>query len=266
MRVTWNGTGSAWSRRYGNASALIEPIESAGPSADGRMRLLIDCGHTVPNRLEELGVSLRDIDAVFISHLHGDHVYGLEEWGFKNLLLWDIRPKLLIAEEIAGALWENVLSGTMAQVCSRSCVLDDYFEVVRLQAGRPVDVGPFTLEICPVRHVPHAAAFGCRVGGESAILGFTCDSLAGVDPWFYDGTDAVFHDCSFAPPFAETVHAHFEELLRYSEDWRRRTLLVHYGDEIDRLRQDPAFVEKLTESRFQICRPTQPYEPAAFRT
>jgi hypothetical protein len=260
MRVTWNGTGSAWSRRYGNSSALIES------ESDGGTRLLIDCGHTVPARLEELGVSLRDIDAVFISHLHGDHIYGLEEWGFKNLLLWDARPTLLIAEDLAAPLWANVLSGTMAQVCNRSCLLDDYFEVVRLQVGKPVSVGPFTLEIRPVRHVPNAASYGCRVAGDALSLGFTCDSLADVDSWFYDGTDAVFHDCSFSPPFAETVHAHFEELRRYPEDWRRRTRLVHYSDEVETLRQNPAFANELAESRFRICEPLRAYEAPGLRS
>lgn len=259
MRVTWHGTGSAWSRKYGNSSALVES------ATEGATRLLIDCGHTVPGRLEETGVNLRDIDAVFISHLHGDHVYGLEEWGFKNFLLWDVRPVLLIAEELADPLWANVLSGTMAQVCNRSCLLDDYFEVVRLQVGRPVTVGPLTLEIRPVRHVPNAASFGCRVNGEGLSVGFTCDSLAGVDPWFYDGTDVVFHDCSFAPPFAETVHAHYEELRRYREDWRNRTQLVHYSDEIDALRQDPAFLSDLATSTLQICQPLHAYEARELR-
>jgi hypothetical protein len=229
------------------------------------MRLLIDCGHTVPGRLDDLGASLREVDAVFISHLHGDHVYGLEEWGFKNLLLWDARPKLFIAEDLADALWTNVLAGTMAQVCNRSCVLGDYFDVVRLQVGCPADVGPLTLEICPVRHVPHAASYGCRVTSGGRALGFTCDSLAGVDPWFYEGTEVVFHDCSFSPPFPETVHAHFDEVRRYPEDWRRRTLLVHYADETERLRQDPAFEASLSQSRLGICEPAHPYDFTAFQ-
>jgi hypothetical protein len=251
MRVTWNGTGSAWSRLYGNASAVVE---------SGGKRLLIDCGHTVPSRLEEIGLTLRDIDAVFISHLHGDHIYGLEEWGFKNFLVWNARPTLFVADAIADMLWTDVLAGTMAQVCNRSCLLNDYFDVVRLREREPATFGSMTVEIHPVLHVPNAPAFGAKVAADGKSVGFTCDSLADVSPWFYDGTSVVFHDCSLAPPFPETVHAHFSELRRYPEDWRKRTRLVHYGDEWDRLKDDPSFISELSATGMEICPPRQAFD------
>jgi len=38
---------------------------------------LIDCGEGSQIRLRQLGISLRRINHIFISHLHGDHYYGL---------------------------------------------------------------------------------------------------------------------------------------------------------------------------------------------
>ncbi len=38
---------------------------------------LIDCGEGVQTRLLTMGLSLLRIEAVFISHLHGDHLFGL---------------------------------------------------------------------------------------------------------------------------------------------------------------------------------------------
>jgi len=252
MRTIWNGTGSAWSTRYGNASALIEA---------GGQRLLVDCGHTVPGRLLQMGLTLRDIDAVFISHLHGDHIYGLEEWGFKNLLLWNVKPKLLIAETLADALWTRVLAGTMAQVCDRSCVLSDYFHIIPMREGQSLTPGPWELEIHPVRHVPHALAYGLKVRSEGATVGFTCDTVAPIDPWFYDDTHLVFHDCTFSPPFEETVHAHFDQLCLYPEAFRRKTMLVHYGDDVADFKADAAW-----QARFRVSemRPAAPFVPFEF--
>src|SRR5207237_7467855 len=125
----------------GNRPALLE--------AEGA-RLLVDCGQTVPARLEEMGCSLRELDTIFVSHLHGDHVYGLEEIGFKHGLLWQTRPRLLIAAELVEPLWEHVLSGTMAPIGGRMFALEDYFDVVPLRAGKTTALGPWTLEIHPV--------------------------------------------------------------------------------------------------------------------
>lgn len=38
---------------------------------------LVDCGEGTQSRLMEAGISPMKINAVFISHVHGDHVYGL---------------------------------------------------------------------------------------------------------------------------------------------------------------------------------------------
>lgn len=63
----------------GTASA--KPIPGRNQSAQvlsvhGRS-FLIDCGEGTQTRLQECGVSPMKIDAIFISHIHGDHVFGL---------------------------------------------------------------------------------------------------------------------------------------------------------------------------------------------
>lgn len=63
----------------GTASAL--PISDRFPSAqvlDVRGRLfLIDCGEGAQVRMRQAGVSYLKIEAVFLSHLHGDHMFGI---------------------------------------------------------------------------------------------------------------------------------------------------------------------------------------------
>lgn len=43
----------------------------------GSRKYLIDVGEGVQIRLNQNGISKQNIDAIFISHLHGDHIYGL---------------------------------------------------------------------------------------------------------------------------------------------------------------------------------------------
>ena len=71
FRVTLLGTGSPAPvmRRFGPA-VLVQ--------AGGRT-LLIDSGRGVTQRLFQLGVRLGAIDALFITHLHSDHVVGIPD-------------------------------------------------------------------------------------------------------------------------------------------------------------------------------------------
>lgn len=63
----------------GTASAM--PISDRNPSAQvlsvhGRL-LLIDCGEGTQQQLRRAHVSFLKIEAVFITHIHGDHLFGL---------------------------------------------------------------------------------------------------------------------------------------------------------------------------------------------
>ena len=62
-------------------SASAKPVPGRFQSAQvlsvhGRF-FLIDCGEGVQTRLQEAGISSMKIDAIFISHIHGDHIFGI---------------------------------------------------------------------------------------------------------------------------------------------------------------------------------------------
>ena len=55
-------------------------FERFGPAnlvSTNRSKILIDCGSGVTQRLDQIRVSLADIDALFLTHLHSDHVVDL---------------------------------------------------------------------------------------------------------------------------------------------------------------------------------------------
>ena len=66
-------------RMMGTASAM--PVSGKYQSAQvlsvhGRY-FLIDCGEGVQQQLTAFRVPMMKIDSIFISHIHGDHVFGL---------------------------------------------------------------------------------------------------------------------------------------------------------------------------------------------
>ncbi len=71
FRVTLLGTGSPnpVMRRFG-PGVLVQA---------GGQNLLIDCGRGVTQRLLQAGLKLGAVDALFVTHLHSDHVVGIPD-------------------------------------------------------------------------------------------------------------------------------------------------------------------------------------------
>lgn len=71
MKLTFLGTGDAFSNEgRNNVSILIESFELD-------LRILFDCSPQCVPSLRKLGFKISDLDYVFITHIHGDHVAGL---------------------------------------------------------------------------------------------------------------------------------------------------------------------------------------------
>ena len=69
VEILFIGTGDAFGSGGRRNSAILV-------RADGRT-LLLDCGPTTLAGLKQLGVDPSEIDAIAISHFHGDHAAGV---------------------------------------------------------------------------------------------------------------------------------------------------------------------------------------------
>jgi ribonuclease Z len=108
MRVTLLGTGTPFPNPERFGSAIL--VEVAGK------RLLFDCGRGVVIRLAQVQVNPKEIDGLFLTHLHSDHVVGIPDlwlsgWFLgrdRSLPIWGPPGTRSMAEQLVQAFGFDV--------------------------------------------------------------------------------------------------------------------------------------------------------------
>jgi len=72
MRVIFAGVGEAFDEYYDNTTLLV----TTG-SGKRKRQLMLDCGFTAAHAFWRVSQNPMDLDAVWVSHFHGDHFFGL---------------------------------------------------------------------------------------------------------------------------------------------------------------------------------------------
>jgi ribonuclease BN (tRNA processing enzyme) len=203
-------------------------------TADSGQHLLIDCGTDIRWSLAKRGLSYRDITDIYVSHLHADHVGGLEYVGFTTKFDPHCRPpRLYLERSLADPLWNHVLRGGMGYVSDTSATLNTFFDVRTVAAHQPflwqgVPLQPVrTIHVSTSPETVHS--YGLLIGepGERVFLTtdtkYTPDHLAA----WYALADVIFHDCETAAT-RSGIHAHYQDLRQLPRDVRAKTWLYHY--------------------------------------
>jgi len=207
----------------------------------GTSNVLIDCGGTAVQSVKELGIKPWEIDGVIVTHLHGDHIAGIEQ------LLWErfyTGPSGPGFQQTHIYSTQEILDGLRA--CVSPCVdeftdkdggtkLGGYDALVIEHAvdSARFKVGDLSFAL---RRTPHVEAegvskpsYGVEIHSNDAEVYYTSDTtFRGNIGELFPVADIIFHDCTFSPLYPGTVHTHYEELLTLPDDVRARIVLMHH--------------------------------------
>ena len=237
LSLFFTGIGTAFSKHHYQNNLLI---------IKGDDHLMIDCGTKTPQALYELGINITDIRNFLITHSHADHIGGMEEVMLVNRYVKRQKPTIIINELFQHLLWDLSLRGGAAfneEHDGKNLTFGDMWNIRRPKwvQGYPretfeIDFGTINLKMFRTKHIPENAetwedafwSIGLII--DNRIM-FTSDTLYDPDLVIeYDkifNFETIFHDCQF---FTGGVHASLEELQQLPSRYKKKMILMHYGD------------------------------------
>jgi len=192
-------------------------------------RFLIDCGATSLVALKRAGIDPSSIDAVLLTHFHGDHCGGVPYLILDGQFTKRERPFVVAGppgvRERMTAVFEAALPTS-----SRT---EQRFGVTYVELGeKAIRIGPLEVVALPVAHLPETVPHGLRVGVADRIIAYTgdtdwCDAL----PRLANGADLLIAE---AYSFEKRIPQHLSHatLLAHRDELRaKRIVLTHAGPE-----------------------------------
>jgi len=221
LRVTFIGSGSAFADG-GRSHACIH-VSAPGVS------LLLDCGgSSLPAIRRE--VDAEAIDAIAISHLHGDHFGGI--------------PYLVIEQHFAGRTAPLLIGGPRALGerlrALESALYPDFFHKTKI--GFPIseialgahesEFGGALVSALPVKHVAESDPHGLRVRVGEKLIAYSGDATWSDDlARVANGADLFICDATFFDR-DDPSHISYRTLMSHRDQLEcKRIVLTHLGAE-----------------------------------
>ena len=234
MKLYVLGVGDTFTEKHVTHALLLE--------AEG-FRLAIDCPDSYRRVLRAArdkagaahaaALDLFGIDDVLVTHVHGDHMNGLEGVGYfkhfaqkKPLNLHTIAP-------VKDALWHHRLVASMGTLWDgqefRTKSFDDYFAWSEVALETTTTIGPFTVRARTTKHHVPTSALVVEHAASGRSIGISSDTAFDRDlVAFLASADLIVHETNYGP-----AHTAYADLLTLDEEVKKKMHLIHYPDEFD---------------------------------
>ena len=194
--------------------------------------LLIDCGTSSLVAMKRFGVDPSLVDAILLSHLHGDHFGGLPFFIMDAQFVSRRRKPLVVVGPpgLEARIFEamEVLFPGSSQTQREFLI-----KFVELSEETAITVAPLVVTPYSVVHPSGAPAYALRVVCEGKIIAYSgdtewTDALIRVA----HGADLFVCEC-FSPEKVGAHHIDYQTLMNHRPELEcRRLILTHMNDEM----------------------------------
>lgn len=222
MRLTIIGCGDA----FGAGGRLQTSFHVRSASST----LLIDCGTSTLIGMRRLGLEPNDIDAVFVTHLHGDHFGGLPWFLIDGQYVSKrTRPLFVTGPRGIEARYLTAAEALYPGVTTNNPGFDIVFREYEEQ--KPLDIDGVMVTPFEVKHPSGAPPYALRFMLEGKVIAFTGDTgWVEVLCEVARGADLFISEC-FQYDVTLPIHLDYATIdANYGRLNAKRVLLTHMGE------------------------------------
>lgn len=254
MKLEFLGTGNAFNPVEGNCSILIDK------------KVLVDCGSTIPLELIKKD-KIKSIEDIIITHLHSDHVGGLELLGQLLFFKYKRRARLWLSDTMREDIWEHTLKGGMEYLnthigspckASLATYFDTSYCLTPIQTETHHECYYINTDVCSfilerTNHVPDMESYSLLIDNDIIYTSDINNCIFGHDYYleslvsngthfgtFKEISDlviksdvrAIFHDAQCIGRSDNQVHAYIKDVIDgIPEKYRAKTWFMHYDSD-----------------------------------
>ena len=190
--------------------------------AEGR-QILVDCGSGTLLQLERIGKSYKDIDAVFITHTHPDHIADIMPLIHALLatpLFTREKDLFLIGSKGFKKFYEKCIASVMGKPKT--------FSIQIIEIEDKMDYPPFQILAAKTVHSENSMAFRFEYRGKSLVITGDADYDQDIIE-LSNNADLLIADCSFTESMKGQGHMTPKECgLVAKKAGARKLLLSHF--------------------------------------
>jgi ribonuclease Z len=241
VKIIFLGVGEAFDNTLPNNSHLL---------MTGKTNMLLDCGYSVPQQWWKLGKDPNFLDAIWISHKHADHFFGLP---IILMRMWEegrTKPMTVFCEQERLEFFKGFLE-TAYMGFSSKFSYDIHF--VGVVTGQTIAFNELKLQFAPTIHSISVLAIQVSDGTHTY-----CYS---GDGQFVDETVALYKNCDLV--IQETYlydekkigHACITDSIKMAEEHNIKCLVLTHMQRDFRKNELPKLLDKIKSDKVKILIP-----------
>ncbi len=220
MKIIFMGTGNAFGHNGSLPSCYLLEYEYT---------VLLDCGPSIFPALKSNNKSINDIDAIFISHLHPDHILGIPQLALENFYVIKRDRKIKVYSPIGTR--DVIIDLTRAMYDEPILThIDELFQFIEFPENEILEIPGGNVKTLPALHSGNARMQIITVGDKS--IGYTGDT-AYIKESFDEllRSDIVITEAS-SSGFSIPDHMTLEQVQKLDIPANCRVFLSHLGQSV----------------------------------